>query len=292
MHYAEMQDEKQNVLWRGKFSNSRDGLNDLIKKISTIEESNNDTIYGIFMNPTGNYHVPLKYFLEQNGHAGKIFMVDARRTVHLRKIMNLGTEKSDPEDAHVLASTPWLDRKFGERFSHERDSLSELTREREIILRNVTRITNHIHADLNVVFPEFTDVMALDSKTGMAILEKYTVPENITKLTTGKLLGFMQKAGRNHFGIKDAEKLLNKSRDSIGIPDPDGVYTFRIRTNVNRLRGEISSLKSTEKEIESRSSHNRDVSHLADLKGIGPVNAATIVSEIGDIGQFNSAVKL
>ena len=33
-------------------------------------------------------------------------MFDARRTEHLRKVMNLGKEKSDPEEAHILASAP------------------------------------------------------------------------------------------------------------------------------------------------------------------------------------------
>ena len=49
-----------------------------------IEESNSDRIGGVFMNPTGNYHVPVKYFLEKNGFSGLVYLVDARRTVHLR----------------------------------------------------------------------------------------------------------------------------------------------------------------------------------------------------------------
>ena len=66
-------------------------------------ESNNDKVQFIFMNPTGNYHVPLKYFLENNNFT--IYMVDARKTLHLRKMMNLNTIKSDSEDAHILAAT-------------------------------------------------------------------------------------------------------------------------------------------------------------------------------------------
>ena len=51
-------------------------------------------------------------------------------------------------------------------------------------------------------------------------------------------------------------------------------------------------MKSVEKEIETRSSGNADVKHLTEMKGMGPVNSATIVLEIGDIGQFDSALKL
>ena len=84
MHYAEIQDEKGNVLWHGRFENSRKGLESILQKMRKIEESNSDRIGGVFMNPTGNYHVPVKYFLEKNGFSGLVYLVDARRTVHLR----------------------------------------------------------------------------------------------------------------------------------------------------------------------------------------------------------------
>lgn len=130
----------------------------MLQKIRKIEGSNSGHVEAAFINPTGNYHVPVKYFLERNGF--KIYTVDARKTVHLRKIMNLGTEKSDPEDAHVLAATPWLDRKYMDNPGYERNPLSEITRERDMIRKNVTRTTNRIHGDLAAVFPEFTDVLA------------------------------------------------------------------------------------------------------------------------------------
>jgi transposase len=292
VHYAEVQDEKRNVLWHGRIPVSRDGFLQLLEKIRTIEESNSQKIAAVYMNPTGNYHMTLKYFLEKNGFSGIIHMVDARRTVHLRNMINLGKEKSDPEDAHVLASTPFIDQQSLDRKDHERSPLSAITREMEIIQRNATRITNHIQADITAVFPEFTSVMAIDSKTGLAILEKYTVPENIAKLDPEKLLKFMQKNGRNHFDLEDARRLIDLASKTIGIPDPDGVYAFRMRMNVKRLKYEISALKTIEKEILTRSQGDQHILHLTEMKGIGTVSAATIVSEIGSIEQFESAVKL
>ena len=171
MHYAEIQNSRQNVLWHGRIQNSREGFESLLEKMHRIEESNSDSVGGIFMNPTGNYHMPLKYFLEASGYREKTFLIDARRTVHLRTIMNLGTEKSDPEDAHVLASTPWFDQRYREKPGHDRSSLSEITRERDMIRKNVTRIINRMHGDLAAAFPEFSDLLAIDSTTGIAILD-------------------------------------------------------------------------------------------------------------------------
>lgn len=291
-HYAEIQDDRENVLWHGRVKNDREGLDFLIGKIRTVERSNSQETIGIFMNATGNYHIPLKYFLEQNGYAGKTHLVDARRTAYQRESENLGKEKSDAQDAHILAATPFKSKKALERNDHERLPLSEVTREREIIVKNVTRIKSLIHADLSAVFPEFSSSMNTDSKTGMALLEEFTTPANVSNLDQDKLLRFMQKTGRNNFSMKDVQNLIETAKRSIGIPDAEGAYSFRIRINLRRLKNELSALKDVEEEIESRSSGNGDMSHLKEMKGIGTVNAAVIVSEIGDIKQFGSALKL
>ena len=81
------------------------GFSFLVEKIRKTEESNSQKIRRVFMNLNGNYHVSLEYFLETNGFI--VYKIDARKTVHLRKMMNLNAEKSDTEDSHILASSPW-----------------------------------------------------------------------------------------------------------------------------------------------------------------------------------------
>ena len=185
----------------------------------------------------------LKYFLERNGLGGTVFVIDARRTAHQRIISNLGKEKSDPEDAHILASTPWNDPRYRDKRSHERSGLSELTREREIIRKSITRILNDLHSQPAIIFPEFSDVITVDSNTGIAILEKYTTPDRIAHLPPEELFKLMKEKGKNHFSINDAVKLINVSKKSIGVPDTTGVHTARTRIAVERLKNEISSLK-------------------------------------------------
>ena len=124
-------------MWHGRVENSREGFSELHEKIRTVEGSNSDRIVGAFMNPTGNYHMPAKYFLEYNGY--DVYVVDARKTEHLRMIQNLGEEKSDPEDATILASTARLDPHSISK-GHERLPESGLTRLLEQLKRNATMI--------------------------------------------------------------------------------------------------------------------------------------------------------
>jgi len=71
--------------------------------------------------------------------------------------------------------------------------------------------------------------------------------------------------------------------NSAGIPDLSGVYAFRIRENVKRLGDELAIIREIEKKIRATMENNDDVRRIDDMKGIGTVNAATIVSEIGNI---------
>ena len=48
-------------------------------KIRNIEKSNSQKIACVSINPAGNYHMTLRYFLEMNGFRGIIHMVDSCR---------------------------------------------------------------------------------------------------------------------------------------------------------------------------------------------------------------------
>ena len=291
MHQVEIQNHDEKVMWRGQVQNNRDGFNALLEKIHAVERSNNDSIIGVFINPTGTYHVPLQHFLESNRY--RVIYVDPRVTDYARKMENLGKEKSDKVDSAMLASVPWKDKKVLNKRPHVRDPISELTRLLEVIKKNTTRITNVIASDLAVIFPEFTVLFPdITSKTSLALLEKFPTPKEVVDSGLESVLAVMQGASRYHFKKDHAEKLLIIAVDSVGIPDTMGVYTFRIRENVKRLNHELSTMKEIEERILKDTQNNEDVKRLDDIKGIGPVYAASMVSEIGDIKQFDSALKL
>ena len=102
----------------------------------------------------------------------------------------------------------------------------------------------------------------------------------------------MRKAGRNHYSWENASRIIDPAKNIIGIPNADVVYRYKISTKGGGLKNRKSELKGIENEIESGSSGNMDIDHLTNMKDIGPVNAISIVSEIGSRRQFDSALKL
>ena len=290
MHRIEVQNDLGDRMWRGQISNDRKGFQDLLEKLRIIRKSNSQEIGAVFMNPTANYHAPLKAFLESKEF--RVILVDARISEHLRITNNLGKEKSDGADASILASTARLMPKILDRDSHERASLSALTRLAESIGENITRVRNQIKSDIAAIFPEYPYYDEIDSKTSLDILERYTTPEMLLDAPISELSSLIDRASRHHYGMEEAEIIVEKARESIGVPDSENACSFRIRVNVARLREEKEALKRVQKEVERRSAGNNDVENISDIKGIGTLSAACIVSEIGNISQFSSALKL
>ena len=214
------------------------------------------------------------------------------KTLYLRKIMNLNTIKSDSEDAHILAATPWHEPRYREYTGHNRSSLSNISRERNVVVKSITAIKNYIYSDLAVVFPEFIDLYSIDSSTGLAILYEYATLYNIVNAGVDNIIKLIKKASKGHYKMEDINKLMEIYENSIGIHDEDDAYKLKIRMNINRLKNEMNNLKDIEKEIINRSNNNQDVKNISNLKGIGIINSAIIISEIGNIEQFESALKL
>ena len=124
MHEIEAQDDDRRVLWRGKIENNRKGFETLREKIEVLTKSQKQDITGIYMNPTGNYHVPLKYFLSCLGY--NIILVNPIISKSIRNVSGFGKGKTDAVDAHSLASTPWFKADIGN--GHERSGISECNR--------------------------------------------------------------------------------------------------------------------------------------------------------------------
>ncbi len=84
----------------------------------------------------------------------------------------------------------------------------------------------------------------------------------------------MKQAASNSFGVKFAQE----------------AFTFQLRSMIEQLKFIESQIKETEREIK----HIMDTlnSVILTIPGIGPINGATILGEIGDIQKFSNPKKL
>ena len=289
MHEIEAQYNNRRVLWRGKIGNERKGFEMIREKIETLVESQKQEIVGIYMNPTGNYHVPLKYFLSTLGF--NVILVNPIISKSIRNVSGFGKGKTDSVDAHSLASTPWFKADMGK--GHERSGISELTRMRERLLKEMKRQINYLRSDLACVFPEYLHFLNnIDSSTSMKLLETFPVPSLIVNAGNEKIHDLVKKESKGHFGNEFVSELMRISAESVGIPDKDGIFALKIKMEIDRIRGIKRDINTVESHIRKRVADDEDVKRLDDIPGIDTVQAATIMAEIGNIDQFESAMKL
>lgn len=291
-HQVEIQKEGGIVLWKRRISNDKEGLNELCNKLDEIKKNTGDiNVVGIYAEAMGSYLEPFRYQLTQKGY--RFVIINALKVKSARVMKNLDKVKNDKIDASTLASLPWFDLEYREKNSHERYEISELTRLYRKMQEQETRMKNSLIADLVRIFPEFLRfIKNLDTKTNFKLLHKYPTPAKMLTVPEGILLKFVKKISSNNHGIEFVKNIKKIAKNSIGIPDENGIYEYRIKFFIDRIWEIKNLLDELEKEINVRTKGNEDIDLIDDMRGIARIKAASIYGEVGPIEQFKTARKL
>jgi len=287
-HQVEIQNDRGEPLWRKKVKNDRSGLDELFKNIDDTKRKTGDSeIVGIFAEAIGSYFAPFQHHLSRMGY--RVVIVHPIESKSARKIRNLDKYKTDAIDASVLASLPWMDKKYREQKNHKREDISELTRLYQNTLEQSTRLQNHISSDLTRVFPEFKQkIKDLDLPTNLELLRRYPTPSMILAESETVLVKLVRKQSRSILGEQFVKDIREMAQKTIGVPDESGVIGYRITYLVERLLEVQKALKSLSIEIKKRTENIEGVKFFVDIIGIERVRAASLYGELGSIEQFAS----
>lgn len=144
---------------------------------------------------------------------------------------------------------------------------------------------------VDMLFPEYERVFSdLFGKTSSELLMESTTPEEILAVDTEELAAFIAKHSRNRFGLDKAVELKSAAKSSFGIDMALDAYRLQLRLLLQQIRFTEEQLESLNAEITKRL--EAVDSNLVTIPGIGPVLAAAILGEIGDISRFPTSVKL
>jgi transposase len=143
------------------------------------------------------------------------------------------------------------------------------------------------------VFPEFKQkIKELDTPTILELLRRYPLPSKILMERENVLVKFIKKHSRGNKGEQFVKEIREMAKDSIGVPDENGVIGYRITFLVERLIEVQKALKALSDEIKTRTDNNEIIGFIDDIKGIERVRAASLCAELGPIEQFDSARKV
>lgn len=282
----------------GKFTitNNLPGANKLVDKIlSTVNLHSVDKLV-VGLESTSFYSYHLASFLKSEQRlellSPSVHVLNAKSVRRFKDSYN-DLPKNDDVDAWVIADKLRFGRLPEEVAVDERYlALQRLTRTRFHLMKNISREKTYF---LNNLFLKFSslrqDKLFSDQfgATAMAVVEEFLSTDEIVEKPIEELVEFIQQKSKNHFSdpTEVAQALKKAARSSYrlskSMADP---VNITLATSASLIRALQSEVKKLDKVIAQHL--NTITQTLSSIKGIGPVYAAGIIAEIGDIHRFKN----
>jgi transposase len=228
------------------------------------------------------------HFLARSGY--KVVSVLPTVTKALKKVEDNSPAKDDAKDAAQICKCigqgfyvtfPLLDDQGAE--------LRALATERHRLAVEETRLVNRLHSALDLAWPEFAaQFSTLDKATPIALLERWSVPQDLTASTTRTVNRVVKEASRNHIGPERIRALITSARDTIAVQEG----TAARRAEIQRLLTRWALVRTHAEDVETRLAVRVDAhpaaAALTTVPGVGVVCAAPLVAELGDPAWYES----
>ncbi len=306
-HYAAVADASGKVLVKPfAFNNDAAGFGLLLSKLSKFDKG--EILVGL--ESTGIYSENLICFLYEAGY--KLAVINPIQTATLRKT-SIRKTKTDKVDTLLIIKSLMVN---SYRLYSQRDAeslkLKTLCRFRQNLKKSKARLKIQLAGYVNLVFPEYAKFFrsGIHIAASYALLKKCSTPKEIAPVClccaasvprfgqTGKhpvcalrtktLCDLLSKASHGRFGRDTAEALKSLAISSVGVQNTYiSIQIAQTIAQIELLEQQIKDLDSAITEVmESLNSV------IMTVPGIGAVNGACILGEIGDINRFSKPCKL
>lgn len=270
----------QQVISKFTFKNNKDGFSELLTVLHSL--SNPEDIR-IGFESTAHYALNLELFLEKAHHS---FMeVNPVLISEYKKSTTLRRTKTDRVDCESIAR--WLmtvEYKPHSKGFYHAYSLKSLTRLRDKLIRQRSFYLVKITNVLDHTFPEFKPFFnERFSKTALYLLENYGSSEKMARMNAAS---YEKLRSLSHGKFSPQQFLALKSLAANTV----GVNNAIFDTELNSL---LTLYKATAEQIGILEAQIADLieevhPHYMSIPGIGPLSAAVIYAEYGDISNFSN----
>lgn len=284
-HYAAVMNSDGVVLTEPfAFANDAPGFASLLGKVSGYPKD--DLLFGL--ESTGIYSENLICFLYESGY--QIAVINPIQTASLRKT-NIRKTKTDKVDTFLIIKSLMVN---SYRLYSAQDAqsmkLKSLCRFRQNLKKSKARLKIQLAGFVNLLFPELASFFksGIHINTCYELLKRYSSPSEIAALRLSSLSNLLSKASHGRFGRSSAEALKSLAKTSVGVKNP--YISIQIAQTIQQIELLEQQIDEIEKVI--RDTVDQMDSVLMTVPGIGAVDAAMILGEIGCIDRFDKPCKL
>ncbi len=283
-HLVILDDTGQRVGKPQTIANTRRGFDSCLLTLRAL-----DGTIQVALEATGPYWLALYEYLT---HAEFSVAVFNPLQVHAYRKTGVRRTKTDRVDAFWIAD---LLRIGGATVNPQPDGtilqLRELARFRWQLIDQIGDNKRKVLNVLDRVFPEyetlFSDVFLVSSRT---LLKQAANADEFAAFDLGELTTLLHTHSRGRFGLAHAQKIVDTAKTSIGV----SFLADAAQLEVACLVSQIEFLQTQVEQVDAALAAllTQVPQHLTTIPGLGPVTAATVLGEIGDVTRFATLEKL
>lgn len=267
-----------------EFTNDYDGFQKLLSVLNSFEKSN--LIIGL--ESTAHYGNNLVTYLYSYNF--KVCVINPIQTATLRK-NNIRKTKTDKVDTYLIAKALVLNRhRFVSDYDIQVMKLKQLCRFRQKLLKARTRVKIQLTSYVDQLFPELQYFFksGIHHKGCYTLLKECSAPDDIASMHLTHLTSLLEKASHGHFKKDKAQQLRVLAQKSVGTGNKS--ISIQITQSIEQI--ELYDRQEEEVLAEIESIMRSLDSVIMTIPGIGYLNGAMILGEIGDISRFSHPSKV
>jgi len=261
-----------------------------VRKYSTNPECNH-TYFALEV--TGIYSSNIYNFIKENCNDDEeIHQLNTDFVNRWRESHNI--PKSDPLDAQTISTIIGTDDdvKYVSDIVFENKNgyqdLKALVHRHFQIKKLYSQETNRLIAQCDCYFPELQYVFEPKSAAFLAVISSYPTTHDIINADRLEAFKVVYDATKHRCSMDKIDKLFEYCEDTL-VPHVSDYIRTVIRNLVDNVLEIRTQLRLIEKQIRQLASIFPVYELLLSLTGCGPITAATIIAETGDISRFKNA---
>ena len=266
------------------FTNDHYGFQKLLKHLDSYSK---EEMY-IGMESTAHYAENLTSFLFTRGF--QICIINPIQTSSLRK-SNIRKTKTDSVDTYLIIKALTLNhyRLFSER-DYDSLQLKNLCRFRQKLMKARTKVKIQLVTYVDLLFPELQYFFksGIHGKACYALLKEQPNPDRIAKMHLTRLTNLLSKSSHGHFKQSTSVHLKELASQSVGIKN--NTLSLQILQSIKQIEMYTEQLAEVDQSIHEIMDKMDSV--IKTIPGIGSLNGAMIIGEIGDISRFEKPCQL
>ena len=234
-HVASLIDEASKPLFKAfSFSNTLDGANSLLEKLSTYIDINSQVEIG--MEATGHYWLSLYSFLIEKEFT--VHVVNPIQTDGWRKGIEIRKRKTDVIDSILIADLIRYG-DFVETSLSNEDTLSlrNLSRFRNYLVSSIGDLKRKVICVLDQVFPEYQSVFSdVFGETSKELLSHFQTAEDFQNITANQLDEVLESVTLKKFTKNKVSEISELAANSFGLKFCKNSFSLQLKLLIEQIK--------------------------------------------------------